>query len=751
MAQSQYQNSSESLRGIYEDHQPYVSLFHQPADITLKVQHNILLAQLFIANASCRKIEDTGDHFESSRKTAFTFARSICKRKYSSVLEQLPTTACSVESYLSQIESIIDLPRVASFSIFIRYALGLRKGILRGTSGNNHRRYPAKDPVVVKEDSDSDQPSVTHRNIGLPILSPSKEKTIEKSGLSAQEFSHNIELRETSFCDERPMDGRSSSEHILRSKSSQKHIAMNNQYLPYRWSSLSELEASYVAAEILNMYRKANSYRDVYIVIDHEEIEYSDYFFEISALLTIIFWFSVPYKDAIKSVAHKRMPKYPTENVEILLGRDTHVLIKTVRPTYKTSYKKYKCLKIASHLPLSSGLNIEQIILKHSLIIDNKQIDNKQIDIEQIILNHSHNIDSKKSLFTRSSHFYYSELNCFLHTLNHKYDCKITLAKLSTFIFDAIANQQGSDITYAMLITGRTSYIGINPLYYTAVSNDTLLNIFQKTCKSIAKNARLEMGRSKRNLSTEPKVITRKLMYGARIRPEHIEVKNLCAYLTKSIQTAKLRGVIATHNAMTIYTSAFINFATGYRAVGDASFCLNEIDFETGFAVISDKDSIDEHHSRLIWMMEECIEQIKIYRTHLHFVLEFAALKLPKIYKALSHELLSIKKESTSSIPGLFIIKDNKIVALSPSIYESYFPNSYPYPANAHRHFLRSNLLEMGCPSDVLNAFMGHWEIGQEPWSDYSTLGAMDYRDALSPLLTKLLTSSGWKAINPHE
>jgi len=720
-------SSSESLRGMYEDHQPYVSLGHQPADITLRARHNHLLAQLFIANAGCRRIEATGDHFESSRKTAFTFARSICKKRYSSILGLLPESACSIQSYLSRLEDINDMPRVASFAVFIRYALGLRKGITKDSS-DNHLRYPAKDPTMEKEEADLQQPSVIHRNIKLPMHSPRKEKAIERSGLSPQEFSHWRELRETTYSSEHPMDGRSSGEHILRSKSSQKHVAMNNQQLPSRWSILSGYESSCVASEITKMYRSASSYSQTYIKIYRDEVEWSDYLFEMSALLTIMFWFSVPYKYAIKSVGNDTTPANPTEHVEFVWGNPSYVLIKTITPTYKTRNNKHKYLKIASHLPLITDLNVEQIILDHYL-----------------------NINCRRCLFDREKGYYEFGLSEFISNINRKYGCRITKGRISNFVFDSITNLQSSDLTYAMLISGRTSYLGMNPLYYTAVNNRLLSQVFQKSCKLIAKNTFFEIGKSKRRSNTQSLFRTKKSMHGARIRPEHVEVKKLCAYLAESVKTAKSDGVVATHNALTIYTSAFINFATGYRDVGDASFNLDEIDLETGFAVISDKDSVDEHHSRLTWIMDECIKQIQIYREYLHCVIEFAALKLPNVYKLLSHDLLCIKQGNKISIPGLFIIKKDKIVPLSPSIYESYFPYSYPYPANSHRHFLRSNLLEMGCPPDVLNAFMGHWEIGQEPWAGFSTLGAMDFRDAIAPLLTELLTSCGWRAINPHE
>jgi len=710
--------SSDPLRGLYEQHQAFVSLWHKPADPLLAGKHNHLLAHLLIANSACREIEAAGDHFESSRKTAFTFARSICKSSYATTLESLPDKACSSREYLTHLEGLNGSPRSAAFAVFIRYALGLRKSITRDTN-DSHLKFSARDPASLDEEPDHFQEHASIRSIQMPILSPAKEREIERSGLSQHEFNHQKELSQTSFDQDRPLDGRRSVEHMYRAKSSQKKIAMSNQQLQSRWSVLTSFEASAVANGIVSTYRKSRASKD-------EDL--SGQTLELAALLTIIFWFSIPLDEAIKSIGQERHPTSPKARVEFVLAHPLCVLVKTASPEYRSQYKRYKRLDIASHVPLNSGIGIEKIIADHFTRSDKRQ-----------------------KLFDKSEEYYSDLIKDFIASLNQKYGCRLTSMRIARYMFEAIANAPRSDLTYAMLITGQPSYNGANALFYTAVSTKALNDIYRSACKSIAKSARLELSDDKKKKVSDSKFTLEDRMHGSRIRPTHDDVGALCRDLSGRIKRAKKEGPIEVHNAMAIYTSAFINFSTGYRSVGDASFHSDEIDYQTGFAVISDKDSVDEYHSRLIWIMPECIEQIRNYRAQLKVVLEHVSLTTHDIYTELSSELLGGDEGKTSSMPGLFIIRDKKIAALTPSIYEASFPRSYPYPANAHRHYLRSNLLETGCPSDVVNALMGHWERGQEPWSSYSSLGPIEYRDAIKPILIELVVERcGWRAINPY-
>ncbi len=47
-----------------------------------------------------------------------------------------------------------------------------------------------------------------------------------------------------------------------------------------------------------------------------------------------------------------------------------------------------------------------------------------------------------------------------------------------------------------------------------------------------------------------------------------------------------------------------LGFASGYRAVRNPLECINQIDWHTGFACISDKDDLDYYNARLVWLPE---------------------------------------------------------------------------------------------------------------------------------------------------
>lgn len=191
-----------------------------------------------------------------------------------------------------------------------------------------------------------------------------------------------------------------------------------------------------------------------------------------------------------------------------------------------------------------------------------------------------------------------------------------------------------------------------------------------------------------------------------------------------------------------------INFSTGYRAVRDASFQIDEIDSKTGLAVISDKDSIDEYHSRLIWVPKMCLEQIQIYSRHLEQFRAYTAVKLPNVHRRL---VQSLEERRRYSLPGLFIVERDSVLPLTPGRYEALMPDFYPYPANAHRHYLRQSLLKMGCPSNIIHAFLGHWERGQEPWAKFSSLGPLEYVGILSPFIQSILGKTGLENVDPYQ
>ena len=104
--------------------------------------------------------------------------------------------------------------------------------------------------------------------------------------------------------------------------------------------------------------------------------------------------------------------------------------------------------------------------------------------------------------------------------------------------------------------------------------------------------------------------------------------------------------------------------------------------------------------------------------------------------------------------PHLFFLKDDgSIEAITPSALEAKVEKVFPLPFNASRHFIRTELVmsqhpDHGrCPSHIIDAFLGHWLRGREPWSELSTLSPVQFVEHLRPYLEELVASCGWRAI----
>jgi hypothetical protein len=139
------------------------------------------------------------------------------------------------------------------------------------------------------------------------------------------------------------------------------------------------------------------------------------------------------------------------------------------------------------------------------------------------------------------------------------------------------------------------------------------------------------------------------------------------------------------------------------------------------------------------------MEQLDLYRLHCRRLRNDLLQISPQL-----QELLSDENEFLVLLNGK-LEEMHKVIPKNLSNILSNFVGPkgarYILPVNANRHYLRSNLLSMGCPSDVLNVFMGHWELGEEPWCGYSAMNPISYRNKIKGYLEQFLLDDGWKPI----
>jgi hypothetical protein len=207
-------------------------------------------------------------------------------------------------------------------------------------------------------------------------------------------------------------------------------------------------------------------------------------------------------------------------------------------------------------------------------------------------------------------------------------------------------------------------------------------------------------------------------------------------------------GIIAFHNSIMRYTAIMFAFSTGFRAVTSPLLPPAQIDEDTGFAVISDKDGSDYYNARIVWLPPVCIKQYRLYFDHLEALLP----KLEHLDLELFYQLKDLLTQDypADRLPLFFLLdRQGESQKITPTdLWKNIRENlQYDLPANASRHYLRSNLLEKGCPPEVISAFMGHWERGQEPWGRNSALCPLSYSTVLSKFLIPLLDEVGWTPI----
>ena len=341
-----------------------------------------------------------------------------------------------------------------------------------------------------------------------------------------------------------------------------------------------------------------------------------------------------------------------------------------------------------------------------------------------------------------------AEARSFLRKLNRQKLLQITLARVSNYMVRQLAREPGSDIASAMYMSGRKNFWCQSRMHYTAHSQERMRTIFENVILRIESTA---VGVKQPHVQVPPRTGIKSSVIGTPYRPTYDAISDMVSslkgqitYRRKGIDFKSGRQLRDFHFFYTLYTCLFVNFASTFRAVHDPSFKPSEYDPQTGFAVLRDKDSQDGYNTRLIWIWDECLKQLDAYRSHLE--------KLHSLYVPFRRLLKDAEwcQRGGDRSSSYFLILDNKqFDFIAPGIFQKHLDNylKFSLPANCHRHYLRSELIESGCSLDVVDAFLGHWSRGEEPWSRFSGLSPIVFARELKEHLEPILEKNQWASI----
>jgi len=343
-------------------------------------------------------------------------------------------------------------------------------------------------------------------------------------------------------------------------------------------------------------------------------------------------------------------------------------------------------------------------------------------------------------------------LSKFITWHNRKHHGRMTKYRIFNHLFKEISYSNSGDIVDASMIVGNVHYLADTMLFYTARSTQSLSEIYNSVCAGVeslyltesstiidtAMTLYYEVGKFDNQFDDQNK----QSYIGSRYCPLEQKVKHLVTSMKRRLSYGKdnyakdRNSLLALHERYTLYTAQMLSFASGYRAVRSPLRCSFELDWESGLLCINDKDNEDDYNSRLVWLPSACINQLKHYQNHMNRMASYLLhldrdvfdkqklqyeLLLRGIFPDKKAERISRKKlakgkkvkrldiEYSKWLPLLFFLTDSGYRELRPSTLKPLVSKYLHLPLNANRHYMRSKLREVDCPSEITR-----WHFRQE-------------------------------------
>jgi len=297
---------------------------------------------------------------------------------------------------------------------------------------------------------------------------------------------------------------------------------------------------------------------------------------------------------------------------------------------------------------------------------------------------------------------------------------RCSLRRVEGWLFQRLVLAPRGDTGIAALITGHAAPITQTVVHYTALECDDIASHVADALQGFD-----EIPPSSNAVAIQDRI-------GSRLVPTLNETQVLADALSRPLDPpgrGKRRDPVAIHNAMTTYTIAMTQFATGCRPSLRWLPDDEAIDPATGFLIINDKPTRDNFKSRIVWVSDDCRDQLRLYRAHLI---------------RLTERLPAIGPVTGGHGAPFYLSPDLVPQAVTRSALRAELAKQHwPYPLNAGRHFLRSSLAGK-VSTETLHAMLGHWHLGTEAWGAASALDPVSYRDDLSAVLVPLSRRAGW-------
>ncbi len=719
------------LSNYLTSHPLYSALWTKPPETIKKEAYYHLQAHL-INSVHFFRSNKKDKKFDSTVYNSSLGIRNIAtKIDYGKYLNSIPIKPLSAEKLYPLLDRLI-VSKKNNPLVPIERLLAFVLEIRTPYSKQRHRQNTQIESITIEEESVDSESSIPQdpKKIFRSSTLTKKERSESRNEANADEEA----LSGPWFASEaQPLNdklGESPEIRALTMKTKQRGMARYNQQLPTRWDRLNNYEVISLYVELYNL-------RD----LNFKGVN-TDFQEKLAVLIVIMHWTACPLEKAVKTIVVKSADFLPE--------------------TFNDD-RIYLCLKEQLWVISHPSLNQRRIKkdwrrhLEQTTPAIRLQINTLCWEImREFLVKIGLDLNERCMLFKASdSKQMQKYLKVFIIKVKKKYDSRLTQIRISSHIYDLLIDQT-SDVAEASIITGKMPNMGQKAsLYYYSPLTSDLQRRYSKTCKKVEQ---IIFNNTKFSSKADSDFVIdqQSIRIGSKICPMEQTVQQMVMDLKKKTSHYKkehhdINHLIKFHNAYTAYCVMMIGFATGYRAVRDPFYSKTEIDDETGFLVISDKDSDDYYNSRLVYLPKICRKQITLYSEYKQLLAEKLILTNPELSKELMEPNIQSWSKTTPNnqvLPFFFFLKHfYKHQAVKPLSMHEMTEWITDLPLNANRHYLRTHLRELKVSGEFIDAFMGHWEYGQEPYGKYSSLSPLSYIETLKNPIEELLNKAGWEEI----
>lgn len=311
--------------------------------------------------------------------------------------------------------------------------------------------------------------------------------------------------------------------------------------------------------------------------------------------------------------------------------------------------------------------------------------------------------------------------------LNSRYCTELTRPRVAKYLWSAIHELEG-DMAEALFLSYGHRESNDPRLYYYAPTRDHLARQYMRIWREAAEAVGIDSGIEARltrqggHVGSAAVPRRRSIQTTVRTLQDHVQ-----ALISGRGRRRPERWVLI-HNTLTVYVVRQIQWLTGVRAVRDP-IELDLYDPQSGFLAVIDKDSDDQYGARVVWLIDPLREQISRYLTRVEAATRaiFGRSELDAAFRFIDPYTLDVQPNDLRSL-----------MAYSPG---------YPYAPNAHRHYIRTRLRELGVDAGFVDAWLGHGGIGREPYARHSALAPIMMRQAVQPALMTIWKELGWAVL----